>query len=82
MQSVDPETIRNAVAKLNQQLSLTARQRQLPEPLAAAHRAIVRSLAEWGRSLNGEELATMVDAENAIGALRPRGRRDPRPRPA
>ncbi|MDZ7752840.1 MAG: alkylmercury lyase family protein [Gammaproteobacteria bacterium] len=76
MHDVNGEKTTSAVAKLNQQLPLTARQRRLPEPLAAAHRAMLRSLAERGRPLDAEELAALVGTRDTAGALERLGKDD------
>lgn len=76
MHDVDRDKITAAVAKLNQQLPLTARQRRLPEPLAAVHRATLRSLAERGRPLEGEELVGLVGAQDVASVLERLGRDD------
>jgi len=76
MHEVDGKKVTAAVAKLNQQLPLATRQSQLSEPLAAVHRAMLRSLAERGRPLEEEELAALVGAEEAAAALKRLGRDD------
>lgn len=51
-----------AIGRLSSQLPLLARQRALPPELMAVHRAILRTLAEEGRALTNDELATRVGA--------------------
>ncbi len=58
-----------AINKLNSQLPLLARQQALPSELVAAHRAILRTLAEEGRVLTNEELATLVGTDSALMAI-------------
>lgn len=54
------DKITTAVDKLNSQLPLLARQQALPPELVAAHRAILRTLAEEGRAPTNDELAALV----------------------
>lgn len=56
------DKIAAAIDKLNSQLPLLARQQALPPELAAAHRAILRTLAEEGRAPSNDELAPLVGA--------------------
>ncbi len=58
-----------AIDRLNSQLPLLARQRALPPGLVAAHRAILRTLAEEGRALTNDELATLVGADGVAMAI-------------
>ena len=63
------DKIAAAIDKLNSQLPLLARQQALPPELAAAHRAILRTLAEEGRVLTNDELATLVGADGLAAAI-------------
>jgi mercuric reductase len=58
-----------ALDKLNSQLPLLARQQALSPELWAAHRAILRTLAEEGRALTNEELAIVVGVDGVAAAL-------------
>jgi mercuric reductase len=58
-----------AIDKLNSQLPLLARQKALPPEMAAAHRAILRTLAEEGRVLTNDELANLVGADGVVAAI-------------
>jgi hypothetical protein len=63
------DKIAAAIDKLNGQLPLLARQQALPTELAAAHRAILRTLADEGRALSNGELATLVGADGVTAAI-------------
>ncbi len=63
------DKIAAAIDKLNSQLPLLARQQALPPGLVAAHRAILRTLAEEGRALTNDELATLVGADGVAAAI-------------
>lgn len=63
------EKIAAAIDKLNSQLPLLARQQALPRGLVAAHRAILRTLAEEGRILTNDELANLVGADGVAAAI-------------
>ena len=63
------DKIAAAIDKLNSQLPLLARQQVLPPELAAAHRAILRTLAEEGWALTNDELATLVGADGLAAAI-------------
>lgn len=58
-----------AVERLNRQLPLAVRQRELPSELASLHRAILRSLFERGRPLTREECAPLLAATSVDAAL-------------
>ncbi len=58
-----------AIDKLNSQLPLLARQQALPSEWVAAHRAILRTLAEEGRVLTNDELVTLVGADGVAAAI-------------
>ena len=58
-----------AIDKLNSQLPLLARQQALPPVLMAAHRAILRTMAEEGRALTNDELATQMDTDDVATAI-------------
>ncbi len=63
------DKIAAAIDKLNSQLPLLARQQALPPGLLAAHRAILHTLAEEGRVLTNDELATLVGADGVAAAI-------------
>ncbi len=63
------DKIATAIDKLNSQLPLLALQQALPPGLFAAHRAILRTLAEEGRVLTNDELATLVGADGVAAAI-------------
>jgi len=58
-----------AIEKLNSQLPLQARQQALPPALLSVHRAILRTLAEEGRTLTNDELANLVGADGVAAAI-------------
>jgi hypothetical protein len=58
-----------AIDKLSSQLPLLARQQALPPKLVSVHRTILRTLAEEGRALTNDELATLVDADGVAAAI-------------
>ncbi|WP_462322618.1 alkylmercury lyase family protein [Halochromatium sp.] len=63
------DKIAAAIDKLSSQLPLRARQQALPPKLAAAHRAILRTLAEEGRAPSNGELAPLVGADGVAAAI-------------
>lgn len=63
------DKIAAAIDKLNSQLPLLARQQALPTELGSAHRAILRTLAEEGRALSNDELATLVGVDGVAAAI-------------
>lgn len=58
-----------AIDKLNSQLPLLARQQALPPELLSAHRAILRTLAQEGRALSNDELASLVGFGGVAAAI-------------
>lgn len=69
-------TIATAIARLNSQLPLKARQRQLPTSLIAAHRLVLRSLVGKGRAPNVDELHSVLGDEELVSALQRLGADD------
>ncbi len=65
-----------AVARLNDQLPLQARQQALPAPLVEVHRALLRSLAERGRPLSRDEIGEILPDGAVDPALRRLGHDD------
>jgi len=63
------ETTAAAVARLNSQLPLKARQQQLDAPLARVHRGMIRALVEQGRPLTREEIGALLDGGDVDSAL-------------
>ncbi len=58
-----------AIDKLNSQLPLLERQQALSPGLVAAHRAILHTLAQEGRALTNDELATLLGDDNVATAI-------------
>ncbi len=61
--------IAHAIDRLNSQLPLQDRQQALPPYLAELHRAMLHSLAERGRPLSRDEIASMLEGDDVDGAL-------------
>ncbi|TDY01123.1 alkylmercury lyase family protein [Thiohalophilus thiocyanatoxydans] len=68
--------IQAAVARLNRQLPLKARQAQLSPALKNLHQAILHGLIEYGRVPTGPELDTVIDKEARAAGLRRLGEAD------
>ncbi len=68
--------IASAIDRLSSQLPLQGRQQALPTSLARLHRAMLHSLAERGRPLSRDEIASMLEDDDVDGALARLGKDD------
>lgn len=68
--------IQAAVARLNRQLPLKARQTQLAPALKNLHQAILCGFIEHGRAPSGAELDTVIEKEERAASLRKLGEAD------